>query len=432
MGHRLAITVRFFGHLLRDVLGTLRARLLRWHRRVVEGEDRLVVGVDIFPFFERMTGVGWYEWNLLAHLPEVDPALEVNLYAHAFAAPDEPSPPPLPVINQRVRFRFHHLPAGYLLPVGPTIRTLRATLEPLLMFLDGNDVYFAPNFFVPRRHLPAVRRLAATVHDLAFARLPETVQRETLDNLRRNLPGALFGADALIAVSQATSDDLSSLCTVAARRIHVIHEGVDATFLDGTPSKPPAGLPQRYLLFVSTLEPRKNIIGVLRGFAAAAAAGYPGGLVLVGRWGWRTEEARAELATSPVRERIVHMDYVARAELRGVLGGAEALIFPSFLEGFGLPVVEAMACGVPVIVSNVSSLPEVAGEAGVYVNPRDHEEIGRAILRVAGDAAERRRLAELGKIRAAHFTWRQAAEATTAVFRRVAGVASRYSDAYRV
>jgi glycosyltransferase involved in cell wall biosynthesis len=432
MGHRLAVTARFFTHLFRDVLGTFRARLLRWHRRVVEGEDRLVVGVDIFPFFEKMTGVGWYTWNLLAHLPEVDPALEVNLYAHAFAAPDEPSPPPLPVLHRRVRFRFHHLPAGFLLPVAPTIRFLRATLEPLLMFLDGNDLYFAPNFFVPRRHLPAARRLAATVHDLAWARLPETVQGETLDNLRRHLPAALFGADALIAVSQATGDDLSLLCAVSARRIHVIHEGVDAVFLDGQPPPPVTALPARYVLFVSTLEPRKNIIGVLRGFAAAAAAGYPGALVLVGRWGWRTEQARKELEASPVRERIVHLDYVGRGELRAILGGAEALLFPSLLEGFGLPVVEAMACGVPVIVSNVSSLPEVAGEAGVYVDPRDHVGIGRAILRVTGDAAERRRLAELGRARAQRFSWRRAAEATAAVFRRVADVPSRYPDAYRV
>ena len=432
MRRRLLLTVDFFLHLLRDLLGTLRARLRRWHRRVVEGEDSLVVGVDIFPFFEKMTGVGWYEWNLLAHLPAVDPGLEINLYAHAFAAPDEPSPPPLPASGARVRFRFHHIPAGFLLPIRPTIAVLRATLEPLLMFLDGNDVYFAPNFFVPRRHLPAVRRLVATVHDLAFARLPETVQRETLDNLRRHLPGALFASDVLIAVSQATRDDLVSLCAVAPRRIHVIHEGVDATFLEAAPAQLPPAVPQRYLLFVSTLEPRKNILGVMRGFAAAAAAGYPGALVLVGRWGWRTEAARAELAASPVRERVVHLDYVGRRELRAVLAGAEALLYPSYLEGFGLPVVEAMACGVPVIVSNVSSLPEVAGDAAVYVDPNDHEGIGRAILRVTGDVAERRRLAAAGRARAAQFSWRRAAEATTAVLRRAAGVAPKYADAYRV
>lgn len=432
MGHRLVVTARFFGHVLRDVLGTLRARLVRWYRRAVEGQEVLVVGVDIFPFFETMTGVGWYEWNLLAQLEEVDPALELNLYAHAFAAPDEPSPPPLPVAGGRARFRFHHMPTGFLLPAGATLRALRATLEPLLMFLDGNDVYFAPNFFVPRRHWPAVRRLVATVHDLGFVRLPETVQRETLANLRRHLPGTLFAADALIAVSQATADDLAGLKGVSKRRIHVIHEGVDATFLDGAPAAPPASLPARYLLFVSTLEPRKNIVGVLRGFAAAAATGYPGALVLVGRWGWRAEAARAELAASPVRERIIHLDYVARGELRAVLAGAEALLFPSLLEGFGLPVVEAMACGVPAIVSRVSSLPEVAGEAGVYVDPSDPQDIARAILAVTGDEGERQRLAALGRARAARFSWRQTAEATAAVFHRVAGLAPRYADAYRV
>lgn len=432
MGHRVAVTARFFAHVIRDVLGTLRARLRRWYGRVVEGKEALVVGVDIFPFFEKMTGVGWYEWNLLAHLPEVEPALELNLYAHAFAAPDEPSPPPLPTSGARVRFRFHHLPEGFLLPVGATVRVLRATLEPLLMFLDGNDLYFAPNFFVPRRHLPAVRRLVATVHDLAFVRLPDTVQRETLDNLRRHLPGALFGADALIAVSQATADDLSALGAVAHRRVHVIHEGVDPAFLNGAPPPPLVGVPERYLVFVSTLEPRKNIVGVLRGFAMAAAAGYPGALVLVGRWGWRTEAARGELATSPARDRIVHLDYLPRCELRAVLAGAEALLFPSFLEGFGLPVVEAMASGVPVIVSRVSSLPEVAGEAGVFVDPNDPADIARAILRLANDEPERRRLAEAGRVRAARFDWRRAAEATAAVFRRVAGLEPRFDDAYRV
>lgn len=432
MGQRLAVTARFFTHLIRDVLGTLRARLRRWRRRVVEGEDVLVVGVDIFPFFEQMTGVGWYEWNVLAALPEVDPALELNLYAHTFAAPDEPSPPSLPSSDPRVRLRFHHLPAGFLLPVGPTVRVLRATLEPLFMFLDGNDVFFAPNFFVPRRHLPAVRRLAATVHDVAFLRMPETVQRETLDNLRCHLPGALFAADAVIAVSQATGEDLVRLLGVSPRRVHVIHEGVDPVFFGPSPSPPPPlTLPPRYVLFVSTLEPRKNVLGVLRGFALAAA-NYPGALVLVGRWGWHTERARQELANSPVRERIVHLDYVNRRDLRAVMAGADALLFPSWLEGFGLPVVEAMACGVPVVVSRCSSLPEVAGEAGVYVDPADPADIARGILTATAAGEQREQLIAAGRRRAAQFSWTRAAEATAGVLRRVAGRPSNFPDAYRV
>ena len=361
------MTCVFFGHVLRDLGGTLVARVRRSYRRVVLGQESLAVGVDIFPFFERMTGVGWYEWNVLARLPEVDPEVELRLYAHTFGAPDEPVPPPLPTCL-RTRFRFHHMPEGLLLPVRPTLSFLRLVVEPVLLFLDGNDVFFAPNFFVPRRHMAAVRSLVPTVHDLAFLRLPHTVQRETLDNLRRHLPGVLFAADALIAVSAATASDLEAVAGVSPRRVHVIHEGVDPSFAaDG--SGPPIGLPSRYLLFVSTLEPRKNVINILLGYERAVAAGYSGELVLVGRWGWHAEAAQEALAHSPVRSRIRHLDYLDRRTLSSVMQRAEALVFPSLLEGFGLPVVEAMACGVPVIVSRASSLPEVAGEAALYVDP---------------------------------------------------------------
>ncbi len=430
MARRLRVTLRFFFHLLRDVLGTLRGWIARKWRRAVLGEEVLAVGVDIFPFFEKMTGVGWYEWNLLARLTEVDPAIELHLYAHTFAAPDEPSPPALPT-TLRTRFRYHHIPEGFLLPIGPTIRALRTTVEPLLLFLDGVDVFFAPNFFVPRRHLAAVRALVATVHDLAFLRLPQTVQRETLDNLHRHLPGALFASTALIAVSQATATDLEELAGVSARRVHVIHEGVDPT-LAGPDEVTPTGLPPRYMLFVSTLEPRKNVVNLLEGFARAVAGGYPGKLILVGRWGWRTERAQEALRTSPVRDRIVHLDYLERQVLAAVLRRAEALVFPSLLEGFGLPVVEAMACGLPVITSRRSSLPEVAGDAALYVDPEDPGSIAAAILTLAGDVELHGRLAAAGRARAARFRWDEAARATAGVLRRAAGLSERFPDAYRV
>ncbi|HVN32440.1 MAG TPA: glycosyltransferase family 1 protein [Thermoanaerobaculaceae bacterium] len=430
MSRRLRVTALFFMHLLRDLAGTLVARLRRSYRRVVLGEESLAVGVDIFPFFERMTGVGWYEWNLLARLPEVDAQVELRFYAQTFGAPDEPPPPLLPT-SVRSRFRFHHMPQGFLLPVRPTMCLLRLIAEPLLLFLDGNDVFFAPNFFVPRRHLAAVRSLVPTVHDLAFLRLPNTVQRETLDNLNRHLPGVLFAADALIAVSAATAGDLEGVAGVSARRVHVIHEGVDPSFFTPHP-KPPFGLPARYLLFVSTLEPRKNVVNLLEGFARAAAAGYPGELLLVGRWGWHTESAQQALECSPVRDRIRHLDYLDREALNGVMRGAEALVFPSLLEGFGLPVVEAMACGVPVIVSRASSLPEVAGEAGLYVDPACPAEIASAIVRLASDPDLRDTLASAGRERARHFRWEETARATAAVLRRAGGLPERFADAYRV
>lgn len=427
---RLRVTLAFWLHLLRDLLGTLVGRFRRFYRATVLGRPGLAVGVDIFPFFERMTGVGWYAWNLLLHLPQVDPRLHLNLYAHTFAAPDEPSPPPLP-LSPRTRFRFHHIPEGFLLPIKPTINFLRAVVEPLFFLLDGNDLYFAPNFFPPRRHQAAIRNLVVTVHDLAFLRLPHTVQQETLDNLHARLPETLAKAAAIIAVSQATARDLEELLAVSPHRVHVIHEGVDPSFLKEA-GEPPAGLPARYVLFVSTLEPRKNLLGLLRGFQRAVEGGYPGHLVLVGRWGWRTEEAQAELAASPVKDRILHLDYLPRQALIAVLRRAEALVMPSWLEGFGLPVVEAMACGVPVIASDSSSLPEVVGDAGILVDPAKPEALASAILRLAADPGLAARLGEKGKARARLFRWDAAARATAGVFYRAVGRHSELPDAYCV
>lgn len=429
MASRLSATAGFFAHLVRDLAGTFWARFARWHARVVRGEPVLVVGVDIFPFFERMTGVGWYEWNLLAHLPAAELHLDLRLYAHSFAAPDEPSPPALPA-SERTRFRYHHIPAGFLLPIRPTLAVLRGVVEPLLMWLDGNDVFFAPNFFVPRRHQAAVRALVPTVHDLAFLRLPHTVQKETLDNLHRHLPGTLFAADTLIAVSSATASDLQQLAGVARRRVHVVHEGVDEGF---TPEGPrAAGLPERYLLFVSTLEPRKNVEGMLSGFAEAVARGYTGQLVLVGRWGWNTGQIQRALAANPVRHRILHLDNLDRPGLQAALRGAEALLFPSWLEGFGLPVVEAMASGTPVILANTSSLPEVGGDAALYVNPAEPGEMADAILRLASDPELRRTLSAKGCERAQRFRWSEAAAVTARVLRRAADFPHAQPDEYRV
>jgi glycosyltransferase involved in cell wall biosynthesis len=211
----------------------------------------------------------------------------------------------------------------------------------------------------------------------------------------------------------------------------VIHEGVDPAFAAGD-AAPPDGLPARYLLFVSTLEPRKNVVNLLEAFALAAGEGYPGDLVLVGRWGWRTEAAEQALARSSVRERIHHLDYLERPILASVMRRAEALVFPSLLEGFGLPVVEAMACGIPVIVSRATSLPEVAGDAALYVDPANPADIAAAVRRLAGDPKLAASLAAAGRKRAARFSWDETAKASSAVLRRAAGMPGRGADAYRV
>ncbi len=430
MAGRLAATSAFLAHLARDLAGTLRRRWSTWQSRVVSGQGPIVVGVDAYPFTEHMTGVGWYEWQLLEALDEVGEGLELNLYAHTFRAPGEPAAPALPG-HRRMRLRCHHLPEGFLFPIRPTLTVLRRVVEPLLRLLDNNQVMFAPNFFLHRDQLPFGRSIVATVHDLAFCARPDTVAPETLRELESQLPDTLFRAERLIAVSDATASDLETHLGIPRRRIHTIHEGIDPGFATLAGSTP-AGVSLPYLLFVSTLEPRKNVVGVLAAFHLLVEWGYPGQLVLVGRWGWRTEGIRDAIERSPARHRVLHLEGVERDQLPCLYRGADALLFPSWLEGFGLPILEAMVCGTPVVTSGSSSMPEVAGPAAVYVDPSSAHGIASAVSSLLADPQHRQRLVALGRERATRFSWRRAAAATRETLCQAAGLEPAGDDAYRV
>ena len=427
---RLVLTIRFFGEIVRDLAGTLRGRWRTFHARAVRGEEIATVGIDIYPFYERMTGVGWYEWNLLAALDRHNGGLQYNLYARTFLAPDDPPPPNMPG-RRNMRLRVHQLPAGFLLPIRPTLAVLRRVVEPLLRTFDGNHALFAPNFFLHEDQEPFGGAQVATVHDLAFVAMPETVSPETLEELRLNLPRTLYRADRLIAVSDATAGELVDLLGFNPREVSTIHEGVDPGFAAGDNTLVPDEVPERYLLFVSTLEPRKNVTGILQAFRLLVEWGYPGDLMLVGRWGWRTEGIRSELESSPVRDRVRHLDYVNRHKLTALYSHADALIFPSWIEGFGLPLLESMACGTPVVTSGTSAMPEIAGPAAVYVDPASPHGIASATAALLADPDHRERLVELGRERASRFRWDKAAQATAVVLRQAAGLHTDEDDEYR-
>lgn len=427
---RLRSTAGFFIAVARDLAGTLRARWRRFHRRVVLAEDVAAIGVDIYPFFENMTGVGWYEWNLLAALDQRDDGLVYNLYGRTFLAPGEPPPPMMPG-KRNLRLRVHQIPPGFLLPVHPVLWLLRRIVEPVLRIFDGNDVLFAPNFFLHGDQEPFGRARVATVHDLAFAAMPETVSPETLRELALHLPKTLCHATRLIAVSDATSNELIERLDADPRVVRTIHEGVDPLFAEVSDDELPENIFEPYVLFVSTLEPRKNVVGVLRAFRLLREWGYDGSLVLVGRWGWRTEAIREELEQSPVRTSIHHLDSVDRLQLATLYRHADALVFPSWIEGFGLPLVESMASGTPVVTSGTSAMPEVAGPAAVYVDPASSHGIASAVAALRSDQQHRERLIELGLQRAKKFSWDRAAEATAAVLREAAGLAANGPVEYR-
>lgn len=325
--------------------------------------------------------------------------------------------------SHRFRLYFNAPPVAGDFPVGAAeLRTmpfprlwthLRLSLE---MLTHPPDLLFVPAHVLPLAH---PRRSVVTVHDLGYLYWPRAHPRKRWWYLHLSTRYNARAAKLVIADSAATHDDLVRHYGVPADKIRVVHLG------HGPAHRPPSaeevravrarhGVVGDYVLTVGTLHPRKNLGRLFDAFALARAeSGVPCRLVVVGAAGWQAEEIHRQAAE--LGADVQFLGYVPEAELPALLGGAMALAFPSLYEGFGLPALEAMACGTPVVASNTSSLPEVVGDAGLLVPPTDVAALSRALGAVLRDAGLRAELRARGLDRASRFTWRRCAAETLAV-----------------
>lgn len=278
------------------------------------------------------------------------------------------------------------------------------------------DIFHAPHQIAPVTRKAAV---VTTIHDLTTLKFP-ALHAGHQHLVGDHLHSSIARSDRLIAVSEATARDLIEDLGVAPERIRVIPNAASDHFF-----APPTlevrdavtarhGLPARYFLYLGTIEPRKNLEALLAAYRAlplATRSAYP--LLLAGGRGWLDAPIFEALARTPGAR---WLGRVPEADLPALLGGAAAFVYPSLYEGFGLPVLEAMAAGAPVITSNVSSLPEVAGEAALLVDPHDVAALSAAMARLADDPALAERLRAAGRLQAARFSWRRAAEETLGVY----------------
>jgi glycosyltransferase involved in cell wall biosynthesis len=310
-------------------------------------------------------------------------------------------------------------------PVPTPHELLRAAWEQTVVPVQARshriDVYHSPNYTLPLA-LPCPSVL--TVHDLAFL-------RTGLHNRRLQLYLKFFAsiavrhASQIICVSEATRGDLESRFPSSRARATVIYEGLDPRF-EERPAKAAidcfrleSGLERPYVLFVGAIEPRKNLPRLIRAFEQVVdAARIPHDLVICGPWGWRYTPSKNAIEASPCVGRIRRLGYVADESLPMLYAGADALAYVSLFEGFGLPPLEGMAMGTPVITSSVSSMPETVGDAAVKVDPTDVGSISRALALVLTDSAKAARLREAGPERARQFTWERCARETIEVYRR--------------
>jgi glycosyltransferase involved in cell wall biosynthesis len=336
----------------------------------------------------------------------------------------------------RFRLYSNQAPPGNLLPAGADWRVmpfprlwthLRLSWE---MLANPPDLLFVPSHVLPLLH---PRRSVVTVHDLGYLYHPEAHTLSQNLYLRWSTRFNARTATHVLADSQATRRDLVRYYHIPEMKIAVVYPGRDEAL---APVADPAllsavrtryGLSGPYLLNVGTLHPRKNLVrlvhafgSLLRDSTAGARSSISGlQLVLAGKKGWLYDEILDQVRQLGLSNRVVLTGYVPDADLPALLSGALAFVFPSLYEGFGLPLLEAMACGTPVICSNAASLPEVAGDAALMVDPTDPEALTGALARLVTDDGLRRELVARGFRQMQQFSWRRCAQETMRVLQEV-------------
>jgi glycosyltransferase involved in cell wall biosynthesis len=377
------------------------------------------IGIDYTAAVRQGAGIGRYTRNLVRALAGLD---QENLYtlfvAGGWGQGDGLGPWP-------GNFRVRSVP---LSDRWTAILWQRLRLPVPIQLVTGPlDLFHSPDFV-----LPPVSRTPAilTVHDLSFMRVPQFFVPGFCQYLRRAVSRAVKRARHILADSESTRRDLIELLAVEPERTSVIYPGVESRFRPiadaGRLERARAryGLPRRFVLGLGTLQPRKNFDGLIQSFSRLLATrgdepevtGLD--LVIVGGRGWMCEETLALPERLGVGNRVHFPGFVEDDDLPALYNLAAVFAFPSWYEGFGLPVLEAMACGTPVVAASNSSLPEAIGEAGVMVEAGDVEALTKQLADLLTDDELQGRLVAAGRVQARHFTWQAAAQLLSAVYRR--------------
>jgi glycosyltransferase involved in cell wall biosynthesis len=385
----------------------------------------MIVGVDYTAAAWQGAGIGRYTRELLRAAVGLDRGISYKLFYAAGGLP-----PALPFVGQlRELCAANPNVRAYPLAISPRLLTilwqrLRLPLQAEWL-IGGADVIHAPDFVLP----PTRARTLLTVHDLTFLVRPESADAGLRRYLSRAVPRSLRRADLVLVDSRATAADLQRLLGVGGSRVRLAYPGVDPRFRplprsETEPLRAELGLPAEFLLFVSTIEPRKNLVRLIEAFArltdteAREPALAPLHLVIAGRKGWLFEEVFAAVERMGLGGRVRFLDFFDDRHLPALYNLARAFVYPSLYEGFGLPALEALACGRPVVTAAVSSLPEVVGQAAVLVDPLSVESIAAGISQAL---AQGETLREAATEQARRFTWGATANALLASYHELYG-----------
>lgn len=278
------------------------------------------------------------------------------------------------------------------------------------MFFPKADLTVFFDYIVPPR---VSGHVMTTIHDMTYSRFPNTMDLRNLNRIRRDIDNSVERSSRILTVSEFSKKEIISLLGVSPEKVRVVYNAPsisnEMASMESLQKK--YGISSPYLLYVGTIEPRKNVIRLLRAFAQLKEEmGIPHQLVLAGSMRWRAEEFQHAISGNCWKDQIILTGYVSGAEKNALYRYADAFVFPSLYEGFGIPPLEAMSFGCPVICSNKASLPEVIGEAGTYIEPEDVVSIAQGIWNVISSPEYRETVVEKGRQQSRKFSWENSAK----------------------
>lgn len=371
------------------------------------------IAIDYTPAAKQGAGIGRYVRELVSALAAIDSQTEYRL----FVAGRNPSPLPC-LDNQNFSYRTTRLSPRWLTRFWHRL----GCPIPVELLVGSIDLFHATDFVLPPT-LPSTKTIL-TVHDLSFVRVPGTANPRLKVFLDKVVPSSACRSTHILADSSATKHDLIELYNLPSNKITVLLSGVDARFYHDITRRAwirsKYHLPdQPYIFTVGTVQPRKNYERLVRALAQVRAKYSDLCLVIAGGQGWLNQPIYDTIRQLNMQDFVHLTGYVDDNDLPTLYSDAICVAYPSLYEGFGLPILEAMACGTPVVTSNVSSMPEVAGDAAVMVDPYDVEALAYALEQVITDDSLRQLLIHRGYQQASHFTWERAAQGLFTVYRKI-------------
>ena len=386
---------------------------------VKAGKQPLRIGIDVTSALTQGGGIGRYTRELVQALALVDKQTDYHLFS---ARPPDNLPVPDPLPSDK-NFTHH---ASRMTDQWLYRLWYRLNIPlPVQWFTGPLDLFHSPDFVLPpvAGNIPTL----LTVHDLSFHHYPEHFTPALVNYLNRVVPRSVARASHILADSQVTRDDLLNIWHVPADKVTVLYSGVNPAFNPVGKQGELKAVRQEYglgdwpyLFSVSTIQPRKNYQMLIRAFKPLTQS-WPHHLVIAGGKGWLYEETLAEVERQGLQERVHFLGFVADTDLPALYTQATLVLFPSFYEGFGLPLLEAMACGVPVVSSDASCLPEVVGNAGRLISPHHEPGWTDEVHKLLLDGRERGRMVAEGFRQARQFTWKKAAQQLITIYQALSG-----------